>query len=464
MTQQQQLPQDIHAEKLILGGIMKSINALNWIVPNIEGFMFSDPNHTVIFEAIKKLYKEGHAVDELNLVHILHKSDELAKIGGIQYISHLVMYNLSYLDYELYGNQIKNCYSLRQIIFASRNAINASCEKDAENDKIIVELQKQIYQIQGIDLSESKSSREIIDDYQDGKSFKEHYDWVAEQVRKNKAPYVGVSTGYSELDKTIGFFRPACFYLIGGRTSMGKTTFLLNLLKNMNNSSRKTSIGFFSLEMPANVLMGKIMSLYSEVNFNRLEDGLCSPMEMDQLLAYSEMIKDYPIYIEDQSGMKISQLAARAKRLKQLYNIEILFIDYLTLIKADDKFANKHLEVDQISKGLQNLAKELNIPIVVLAQLNRAVTQRDNKRPSLADFRESGSIEEDADACLLIHRPEYYDRTDHPGLIEIYVAKNRIRGEVKKIDFGFNEGGNYRELNKVSEQIQQIRENYNEYL
>jgi replicative DNA helicase len=377
--------------------------------------------------------------------------------GDTEYINYLRVYSNAGVDYKFYSSIIKKTHELRQIIYTANSAVSSSCDKLADPDDIIRELQKKIYQIQGIAQKELKTSHQILANYQNGKTFHDHYEWVTDQVSKGLPPYIGVSSGYKILDETLGFFRPSCFYLIGGRTSMGKTTFLLNLIKNMNSFGRRTRIGFFSLEMPANVLIGKMMSLYTGISFNRLEDGFCKPEELQRFYTQADSFKDYPIYIEDQSGLKISQLSARAKRMKEMYNIEILFIDYLTLIKSDDKLNSKHLEVDQISKGLQNLAKDLQIPIIVLAQLNREVTKRADNKPLLSDFRESGSIEEDADACLLIHRPDYYDKNANPGVVQLHVAKNRIRGDVRRIDFKHSSDNSYEELVMIDDLVEQRR-------
>ncbi len=238
---------------------------------------------------------------------------------------------------------------------------------------------------------------------------------------------------------------------------MGKTTFILNLMKNMSLYQKKTKIGFFSLEMPATTIFTKLLCLFCDIKFSKFEDGLCTSEEKDRVINQIQKMKDLPLYLDDPSGIKLSQLRSRAKRMLYNFGIEILFIDYLTLIRSDEKFNNKHLEVDAISKGLQTLAKELNIPIVVLAQLNRASVKKEKPFPSLADFRESGSIEEDADGCILLHRPEYYDPNNQPGIIKVYVAKNRLRGKVCIHDFHCNSHSEvYHELNSVEEDLHKI--------
>lgn len=453
-SQTNTMPQNNLCERFVLGAMLNSIDAVNLCLPQLDVTDFYFSESQAIFQAICSLYKANHAVNCENIALELKSNTA---------ISWKVILNYSIegssVDASYYLSNLLNLSRLRKTIMASKEAVVGSLKENSDSIEIIAELQNKLFKIQGLGFEDTQNPSGILSDFHEGRSFQEHTLWAFDEVRQGRLPYTGVSTGYVELDRTLGFLRPGCYYTIGARTSMGKTTFLLNLIKNMNFLGRETPIGFFSLEMPAKIITAKLICMYAGVRYRDFDDCRCSIEELQSILTYADVLKKAPIFIEDQSGITISILRARAKRMLQNHGIKVLFIDYLTLIKPDGKFSNNHLAINEISKGIQNLAKELNIPIVVLAQLNRAVTGRTNNKPTIADFRESGSIEEDSDACLMLHRPEYYDPNDKPGISQLLVAKNRIRGDIRTINFNVPYGEVYQELQSVQADVEQIKRN-----
>lgn len=453
-SQTNTMPQDRLCEQFVLGAMLNSIDAINLCLPQLDVTDFYFSESQAIFQAISKLYKSNHSVNAENIALELKNNKAIPWQTILNY-----SVQGTAIDANYYLSTLLNTSRLRKTIMASQQAIVGAHKQDSDSLEVIADLQNKLFNIQGLGFEETKNPEELLTDFHEGKSFQEHTLWAFDEVRQGRLPYTGVSTGYQALDKTLGFLRPGCYYTIGARTSMGKTTFLLNLIKNMNFLGRETPLGFFSLEMPAKIITAKLICMYAGVQYRKFDDCCCSIDDLQSILTYAEMLKKAPIFIEDQSGITISMLRARAKRMLQNHKIKVLFIDYLTLIKPDGKHSNNHLAINEVSKGIQNLAKELNIPIVVLAQLNRAVTGRTNNKPTLADFRESGSIEEDSDACLMLHRPEYYDPNDKPGVSQLFVAKNRIRGEIRKIEFHTPSGEVYQELTAIQEETQKITTN-----
>lgn len=448
------LPFDKVAEQFVLGAMLCSVNAVNHCIPQLDAQDFYFTENQAIFQAISDLYRLGHTSSAMNVAHELKANKGLSW----DHVLSLEM-NASGVDYEYYLPQVINASRLRKLIYASNEAAIEARKEKADSQEVIAKLQNQLFQAQGLGLEDTKTPKDILDDFCNGRNFQDHTLWAFDQIRTGKQPYSGVPSGYPLLDKTLGFFRPGCYYTIGARTSMGKTTFLLNLIKEMNFLGRITPVGFFSLEMPANIIAAKLVCMFAGIKYSAFDDARCTVTELENILSWGKTVQEMPIYIEDQSGITISQVRARAKRMLQNYGIKILFIDYLTLIKPDNKYSSNHLAVNEVSKGIQQLAKELQIPIVVLAQLNRQVTGRTDHKPNLADFRESGSIEEDSDACLLLHRPEYYTPGTKTGIVELYIAKNRLRGELKKLEYNVPYGECYRELETIDEAMNTISEN-----
>ncbi len=447
------MPHDKTAEQYVLGSMLLSVNAVNHCIPQLDASDFYFSENQAIFQTICKLYKLGFAVNSMNVAQELKEN----KLVAWQYVMHLDL-SSSGIDHDYYMQQILNLSRLRKVITASQECLVQAVKPEMDSQEVISKLQNDLFHVQGLGLQETVTPQQIVENFHEGRSFEDHTLWAFDEIRSGRLPYTGVSSGYQTLDKTLGYFRPGGYYTIGARTSMGKTTFMLNLIRNMNMLGRKTSIGFFSLEMPAKIITAKLICLFAGVRYADLDDARLSVQELESVLTWGKSMASMPIYIEDQSGITISQLRARAKRMLQNHKIEVLFIDYLTLVKPDSKLSNNHLAINEVSKGIQQLAKELQIPIIVLAQLNRQVAGRTGNVPTLADFRESGSIEEDSDACLMLHRPEYYDPNNKPGVAQVIVAKNRIRGQLSKIEYHVPYGEVYEELGLIKHAVQEIQE------
>jgi len=444
------LPSNSDIEINLLSIAMNSETAANVVLSETFADDYYLPKHQLLFSTLKTLHLNKQPLDMVFIVNelkIKNKLNELS-ITDLMQIANIAPISL---DWESYIEQLKNLSFLRKFIHSAQDAVLQAAKPGTNKDTLLDQFQQKLIMAQGSEKVNSQSIKECLDDFHEGMNFNQHLDWMISKKLQGKPLYQGVSSGFPILDETLGYFRNGCLYFVGARTSMGKTTFLLNLMNKM----RDRKVGFFSLEMPARIISAKLLCIAADVRFSAYEDVTLFPERVERLHEMSKYYKNAHLYIEDSSFISINMLKARAKRMKLLYGIEILFIDYLTLIKGSIK-NNKHLEIDEVSKSLQSLAKELNIPIVCLAQLNRQSAKdsaKEGSKPTLTDFRESGSIEEDADACLLIHRPSYYDPMNKPGVIEVIVAKNRLRGMLKTINFSCNsiESDRYYELPSIED-------------
>ena len=425
-----ELPCNPDLESLLIGAIINDPQAAEVILHEMKSEDFVSSKNLTMFHTLSDMYVQKLCFDTILIVKSLRDRGPrtLEDVGGLGGIMAYSVRAYSGLPYQDFINELRELTARRRLMFLCTDTLS-SLEKPVASEKVISVLQDGISAVQGIEVSKTKVLSDVHPD------FSKELEHRMMCYEKGISVYQGICSGYEQLDHVLGSFTKGCMYYIGARTSMGKTTFLLNLARNM--SEKSTKIGFFSLEMPAKIIFEKFLAMEAEMRYPWIQDGRVFPDQLHRVEAAHKKITKLPIFIEDPSSLDIKSLCYRARRMKLQHGIEVLFIDYLTRITVENRKQSKHLQVDEISKTLQSLAKELDIPIICLAQLNRASTKKDREsnRPCLSDFRESGSIEEDADACILLHRPEYYKEGDKPGMVEVIVAKNRLRGIVKTIPF-----------------------------
>lgn len=455
------IPQDSKLEALCLGAILKEGDCSNVAFSSLDDSDFFCGDHKRIFGFMREMFK---ANEEVNVATALFKMRKEKEEGNFSrdYFHYLDSSAWFGMDYQNYFEELKNITGLRKSCYAAQDLLMKICKEGARHDEVLATHQNAL--LQTMTSNNSTFTGDSLFSNFRGKSFEEHLLWKKERYGKGLPSYQGVESKYPLLDKKLGSFQNGALYYIGARTSMGKTTFILNLMAQMIKTKK---IGMFSLEMSAEMIFEKLLCILCDLKYSDVSIGKFSEDNFQKLKSLRDFFSLDCLFIEDQRGISISKLAARAKRMKQNFGIEILFVDYLTFIKSDTKYSNKHLQVDEVSKGLQSLAKILDIPIVCLAQLNRSAAGDEKTRPSLAQFRESGSIEEDADACLLIHRPDYYNKNEKPGMIEIIVAKNRIMGTVGTIEYSCNPSlsDRYFENESICDEMKRIqaRENQKRY-
>lgn len=423
------LPYNIEAEQAVLGAVFiadKNSNVIDDISSNLVTDDFYRANHKLIYSAMLALFKANKPIDNLTMVEYLTKTKKLEEAGGIAYITKLVNCVPSSANVKYYIDMVKDTAIRRRYIKASEQiqelAYNAENIDTAisEAEKIIFDISRK-YVYKGNIISPTELMIECMQE-------------IEYQYEHNKNGVSGVDTGYTDLNKITGGFQNSDLIILGARPAMGKTALVLSMASKI--AKRNIPVGIFSLEMSKTQLGKRLISGMSCINSQKINTGRLDQKEWERVLQASDILSKRPIYIEDSAEMNIMQLRSKARQLKRQKDVKIIIIDYLQLLSSERKRDSKIQEVSDISRQLKILAKELNIPVIALAQLSRGVEARDNKRPILSDLRESGSIEQDADIVMFLYRDEYYNtNTNDKNLAELSIAKHRNGATGKVILF-----------------------------
>ncbi len=425
-------PQDIEAEKSLLGAIMISDGVLPEILTIIRPQDFYDERHRIIFAAMASLYDQHKPVDLLTLTSELKKTKQLKEIGGAPYLTELSNFVPAASHAKAYADIVEKTSTRRRLIKAGTEIANKAYEEDADAGELIGAAEKQLFEV---------SDKIIKSDYVPMENLLADAFERIEQLQKNKGALRGLKTGFRDLDKKTAGFQKGDLIIIGARPAMGKTTFAQNIAYNIASINKK-GVLFFSMEMAANEIVDRMISDVSGVDNWKMRTGNLTEEEFQRIGDALGEMDELPLYIDDTSSMTIVELRNKARRAMHDHDIGIVIVDYLQLIQGSDRYkGNRVQEVTEISRGLKILARELEIPVVALAQLSRSVTGRDDPRPVLSDIRESGSIEQDADLVMFLHRPDYYrqndDNYEETHITELIVAKHR-HGAVGKIELYFH--------------------------
>ena len=425
-------PQDIVAEKSLLGAVMISDAVLPEVLTILKPRDFYEKRHELIFQAMLDLYDQHKPIDLLTLTAELKAKKQLKEVGGAPYLTELSNFVPASAHAKAYAEIIERASVRRRLIRAGAEITNKAYEDDANVDILIGAAEKELFEVSDkIIKSDYVAMDELLADA---------FDRI-EELHKNKGALRGLKTGFRDLDKKTAGFQKGDLIIIGARPAMGKTTFAQNLAYNIA-SINKRGVLFFSMEMAANEIIDRMISDVSGVDNWKMRTGNLSDEEFAKIGDALGEMDEIPIYIDDTSSMTIVELRNKARRAMHDHDIGIVIVDYLQLISGSDRYAgNRVQEVTEISRGLKILARELEIPVVALAQLSRSVTGRDDPRPVLSDLRESGSIEQDADLVMFLHRPDYYrqndDNYEETHITELLVAKHR-HGAVGKIELYFH--------------------------
>lgn len=423
-------PQDIVAEKSLLGAIMISDDVMPDILTILRPSDFYDKRHQIIFEAMSELYDHHKPIDLLTLTAELKSRKLLKDVGGAEYLAELSEFVPAASHAKAYADIVEKASVRRRLIQAGTEIANKAYEEGAEVGDLIGAAEKDLFTVSDkIVKSDYIAMDELLADAFDR----------LEELHKNKGALRGLKTGFRDLDKKTAGFQKGDLIIIGARPAMGKTTMAQNLAYNIASINKK-GVLFFSMEMAANEIVDRIISDVSGVDNWKMRTGNLSDEEFQKIGdALSEM-DEIPIYIDDTSSMTIVELRNKARRAMHDHDIGIVIVDYLQLITGTDRYkGNRVQEVTEISRGLKILARELDIPVVALAQLSRNVTGREDPRPVLSDLRESGSIEQDADLVMFLHRPDYYKKPEEEetNITELLIRKHR-HGALGTIELYFD--------------------------
>lgn len=430
-------PQNIEVEQSLLGCMLVDKDAIiavsDWLTPE----HFYDDRHVQIYSNILDLFNEGLPVDLITLTDKLKKQKKLSAVGGRTYIADLATMVATSAHAEEYGQIIKESATRRGLISAARNITEMAYREDVGIDEVIDTSEKQVFDVAQ---SGTRTNFVHIKDL-----LKEAYE-RAERADKDQA-YLGISTGFKDLDDLLGGFQKSDLIVLAARPSVGKTALALDMMRHVALVEGKT-VAFFSLEMSKVQIMDRLLGMQSGIPFWEIRTGRLSDKKFVKLADTMGELADANIFIDDQAGQHINAVRTKARRLALEKGLDIIFVDYLQLMRGNSK-ESRTLEVGEISQGLKNIAKELDIPVVALSQLSRAIEQRQSRRPQLSDLRESGSIEQDADVVMFIDREEVWDpETENKGTAELIVAKHR-NGPTGLVKLAFvNEIASFRNLYK----------------
>ncbi|MFH1846546.1 MAG: replicative DNA helicase [Candidatus Omnitrophota bacterium] len=421
-------PHNIEAEIAVLGSMLLDREAIASAIELLEQSSFYSEAHRKIYDAIVKLYDENEAVDIVTLIEELKKREDLDTVGGPAYITELVNSIPTSANIEYYAKIVREKYLLRALIQTATRIVSESYEPSSEVEDLLDRAEKLIF-----DITSSQKRNAQVSTMKD--IVKESIETI-DMLYQRKENITGVPTGFHDFDVMTAGLQKSDMIILAGRPSMGKSALAISILENAG-VVHKISSAYFSLEMSKDQLAQRMLCSIAGVNAHKVRTGFFSQSDWPKLVSAAGKLSEAPIFIDDTPGISALELRAKARRLKARHDIKLLFIDYLQLMRGHAKGENRQQEISEISRSMKALARELDIPIIAISQLSRAVEQRQDKRPQLSDLRESGAIEQDADLVVLLLREEYYNPTEeNKGIAEVIVAKQR-HGPVGTVKLAF---------------------------
>ena len=416
------MPNSIEAEQQLLGGLLNNNDLYYSLEDKVDPEHFYDPVHSRIFEIISTRIKDGKLASAVTVNTFLTEDEGLKELGGSSYLAQLMAGSVASSAIKDYSKLVYDLAIRRELIILGQEISSRaqSIKVDEQPEEQIILAEQNLYKIGDSGKSET--------------GFKSFLKALGEAVQVANAAHhrdgnlAGISTGFIDLDKKMGGLHSSDLIILAGRPSMGKTSLATNIAYNIAKSFKKNDnadgtsetvnggiVGFYSLEMSAEQLAARILSETAEIPSEQIRRGDMTESEFRRFVEAAKSIESSPLFIDDTPALTIAQLASRARRLKRTHGLDALIIDYLQLVRAGSSRDNRVNEISEITQGLKAIAKELNIPVIALSQLSRQVENRDDKRPQLADLRESGSIEQDADVVLFVYREEYYKEREKPS-------------------------------------------------
>ncbi len=419
-------PQNLEAEMAVLGAMLIDENAIGVAVESIRKESFYKDTHKIIFEVITSLFNDSKAVDLITVTNELKRLGNLDQVGGAVYLTELLNSVPTAVNISQYVSIVKENSTLRSLIVSCNKIISLCHNTDGKIDSVVDEAEKLIFEV-----AENKQSSSYTPIKEIVKESMEKIDLLYQ----NKAHVTGVATGYIDFDMKTAGFQPSDLIIVAGRPSMGKSALALGMAEYAAIVS-KVPTAIFSLEMSKEQMVQRLLCSHAKVDANKVRTGYLAASDWPRLTAAAGKLSESPIYIDDTPAISVMELRAKARRLKASFNIQMLILDYLQLMRGGSE-ENRQQEISEISRSLKALARELKLPIIALSQLSRAVESRNDHRPMLSDLRESGAIEQDADVVVMLFREEYYKPTpENQGIAEVIIAKQR-NGPVGTIKLAF---------------------------
>jgi replicative DNA helicase len=411
-------PQNLEAERSVLGSILLDNESLHDIVMFLRAGDFYRDSHQVIYAAIRDLYDAGKAIDAVTLAEELKKRNQFEQVGGHEILTEIVESVPTAANARYYANIVKEKATNRQLIESATEIIRDGYSNQFTSQELLEAAEHKVFAIAEDQVrGETLELKDIV---------KEAMERIGMRADSGGHAVTGVASGLFDLDEMTGGFHPGQLVILAARPSMGKTALALNVAEHVA-INLGTPVLFVSLEMGRLEIGDRLLCARSRVDGHKLRTGMgLSHSEISQLSkAFNELSKEGMMFIDDTPTRNMLQITASSRRIRRRNRVGLILVDYIQLVDSEDSRDSRQEQIAKISRRLKGLARALEVPVVALSQLNRAVESREDKRPRMADLRESGAIEQDADIVLLLHRPDYYEPNDQPGIAVLDVAKNR---------------------------------------
>ena len=409
-------PQDNAAEQCVLGAMMLSKDAIADVVESLRGVDFYRPVHESVFDAVIDLYGRGEPADAVTVAAELQKRGELVRVGGAPYLHTLVASVPVAANAGYYAEIVREKAILRRLVDAGTKIVQIGFAGEGEVDDVVDQAQAEVYGV---------TDKRTSEDYAPLSEIMEATLDELDSISSRGGAMTGVPTGVADLDELTNGLHPGQMVIIAARPAIGKSMLILDLARSAAIRHGLASV-IFSLEMGRTEITMRLLSAEARIPLNSMRNGKMTDDDWSRLARRMGEVSSAPLFIDDSPNMTMMEIRAKARRLKQRHDLRLLIVDYLQLMQSGKKVESRQLEVSEFSRQLKLLAKELDVPVVAVSQLNRGPEQRTDKRPMLSDLRESGSLEQDSDMVVLLHREDAYDReSTRPGEADLIVAKHR---------------------------------------
>ncbi|WP_062077215.1 replicative DNA helicase [Demequina globuliformis] len=409
-------PQNLEAEQSVLGSMLLSKDAMADVIEMVRADDFYKPAHEMIFDCAVKLYNGGDPVDALTVGAELQRSNQLGRVGGAEYLHTLISVVPSAASAGYYARLVREQAILRRLVEAGTRIAGMGYDGDgAEIDAVVDGAQAEIFKV-----TERRNTQDYL-------SLGDVMERTLEQVdaaSSRDGAMLGIPTGFRDLDELTGGLQAGQMVVIAARPAVGKSTLGLDIARSASIHHDRASV-IFSLEMSREEITKRMLSAEASVKLSKLTKGPMGPNDWERLAQTAARLAKAPLFIDDSPNMTLMEIRAKCRRLKQQHNLGLVVLDYLQLMSSGRKVESRQQEVSEFSRALKLLAKEIEVPVIAISQLNRGSEQRTEKKPMLSDMRESGAIEQDADIVILLHREDVYDRDNRPGEADFIVAKHR---------------------------------------
>ena len=411
-------PHSVEAEQAVLGGILIRNSIFHTFVDTLSSEDFYLPAHQTLYACFLELYRQSAPIDLVSVASYLKDRNELENVGGAAYLAELAQTVVGGANAEYYSKIVRDKSLLRSLIGVSSDIISNCFDQTRPVDGLLDEAEQAVFSVSERTTNKAfRSSRELVSDV---------FEMLTKRANSNDM-VTGVTTGYNRLDQMTAGLQPSDLIIVAARPSMGKTAFTLNMAMRAA-VQENVPVAIFSLEMSMDQLMQRMLCAWAKVDLSHMRRGYLDTDEWNRLYAAADVLGQAPLFIDDTPALSPLELRARTRRLKAESGVGMVMVDYLQLMRGSRRTDSREQEISEISRSLKSLAKEMNIPVVALSQLNRKLEERTDKRPLLSDLRESGAIEQDADVIMFIYRDEvYHKQPDNPrqGTAEIIIGKQR---------------------------------------